>query len=242
MALIAILLLISPSLGHIDGSVPRMNIEGRLQLPPNAGQSNTKEGNAANAIHISNVKVSLNGGEFSAITKRDGSFIFYNVPTGVYSLDVHSVNIFFPAAKVKVVAGKGNDQSNEESSSTENQSVTDQGTISVVEYKYPGAARTPVGYPIVLRALAPLMYFQPKQQFSILGMIMANPMMSLMLLIGGGMVLVIQNIDPETMKEIQEQQKQQGQEDPMQQVQKMMSGGGLGALFGGNAKHDEEDD
>jgi len=69
-------------------------------------------------------------------------------------------------------------------------------------------------------------------------MMLANPMMMLMLVLGGGMVLLLQNIDPETMKEIQEQQK--GQEDPMKQIQKMMSGGGLAGMFGGAAKDDED--
>ena len=49
-----------------------------------------------------------------------------------------------------------------------------------VEYKYPGAKRIPAEYPLNIKPLAPVIFFQKPKSFSILGMIMANPMMLMM--------------------------------------------------------------
>lgn len=194
---------------------------------------------------VGNIKISLNGGEYTTYSRADGSFNFHNIPSGIYYLDVYAINLHYPSAKIKVVTG-GNSEggSDDVLEAPAGSSRTPDGTgyISVVEFKYPGAARLPATYPIVLQAIAPLAYFQPVQKLNILGMILANPMMMIMLIVGGGMVLLLQNIDPETMKEIQEQQKAQGQEDPMKQIQKMMNGGGLGSMFGGTASKDDDDE
>lgn len=57
-------------------------------------------------------------------------------------------------------------------------------SISVVEYKYHGAPRVPAQYPIVLTAYARMQYEIPKPPFSLIGMIMGNPMIIMMLFTG----------------------------------------------------------
>lgn len=84
---------------------------------------------------------------------------------GIYSLDVYSTAFHFPQLKLKV--------------SSEN------ATVSVVEYKYPGAARQPAPYPIIVSALAPIQYEVPKPPFSLLSMLMGNPMILMMIFMGG---------------------------------------------------------
>ncbi len=156
---------------------------------------------------VSNIRVVLNGGEYTSLSRQDGSFAFYNVDTGIYLLEVMSVEFAFPQMKVKVDKDK------------------DGGTVNVVEYKYPGANRTPATHPIRLVALTPLKYFQDPPRFSILGFIMGNPMILLMGLSGGLMFLfpkMLQNMDPEAMKQFEEAQNQ---EDPMAAIKKMMSMG-----------------
>ena len=69
----------------------------------------------------SNIQVTLNGGEYTAISRIDGKFTFYDVPTGVYLLDVLSIHHVFSQMKIKVAA--------------------EEGVINVVEFKYPGAMR-----------------------------------------------------------------------------------------------------
>jgi ER membrane protein complex subunit 7 len=79
-------------------------------------------------------------------------------------LDVYSSVYHFPQLKVKV--------------SAENASV------SAVEYKYPGAPRQPAVYPLQIQAIVPMIYTIPKPPFSLLGMLLGNPMMLLMLFTG----------------------------------------------------------
>ena len=98
----------------------RTSLEGVLGFP-------TKQ---TNAPSLSNIKVTLNGDEYTAFTRADGAFTFYEVPAGIYSLDVLSLHILFPAAKIKVVAAAGVEGSEEKMD------------ITVVEYKYAGAPRS----------------------------------------------------------------------------------------------------
>jgi hypothetical protein len=201
-----------------SSKINRVSVEGRLEIPVAPGRQQQS---------LSNIKVSMNGAEYITYTRYDGSFTFYGVPDGIYSLDVLSVDIFFPSAKLKITSTHNSDHSS---------GSVFEPNINVVEYKYPGSPRIASTYPILLRAIAPLGYFQPKPTFSLLGMLMANPMMVIMLVVGGGVVFMMSNIDPEVMKELKEQQKANGQDDPMAAIQKM-----TGGLFGG-AKNDEDDE
>lgn len=109
-------------------------------------------------------------------------------------------------------------------------------TISVIEYKYPGAPRVAASYPIVLNALAPIQYEVQKPPFSLWGMIMANPMMLMMLfslVMVVGMPYLMQNMSPEELEEIKRQSAKNG--DPMKQLSQLMGGGKT-------ANDDDDDD
>ena len=113
---------------------------------------------------LSNIKVSLNAGEFTTLTTITGAFIFPNVPVGVYSLDVLSITYVFSTMKLKVSDEGDSDILN----------------ITAIEYKYPGAKRNPTSYPLVLYAWARNEYFPVKPPFSIYGLIAGNPMILMM--------------------------------------------------------------
>lgn len=91
----------------VQVSIATLPVDGELNIPT---------GELA-----SNIQVTLNGGEFSAISRIDGRFTFHDVPTGVYLLDVLSIHHVFSQMKIKVAA--------------------EEGVINVVEFKYPGAMR-----------------------------------------------------------------------------------------------------
>jgi Protein of unknown function (DUF2012) len=91
----------------VQVSIATLPVDGELDIPT---------GELA-----SNIQVTLNGGEFSAISRIDGRFTFHDVPTGVYLLDVLSIHHVFSQMKIKVAA--------------------EEGVINVVEFKYPGAMR-----------------------------------------------------------------------------------------------------
>ena len=134
----------------------------------------------------SNFQVVLNRGEHTALSSADGTFMFYDVPAGIYLLDVLSIHHAFPQMKIKVGTGKESNSS----------------PVSVVEYKYPGAMRNQASYPIRLTAIVPLSYFQVKPPLSIMGMLLGNPMILMFLVITAVMVFF-----PNTLKEITESEE-----------------------------------
>lgn len=136
-------------------------------------------------------------------------------PLGIYLVDIHSIDHIFSQIKIKVIA-----ESN---------------TITAVEYKYPGAPRQPASYPLVFTPHVKISYFQKKEPISIYKMAMGNPMMLLMIFTFGIVVMFpkMLGLDKEQMKELMEQQKQQGIEsDPTKAIQK---------LFGMENKNDDDD-
>lgn len=62
-----------------------------------------------------------------------------------------------------------------------------EGTIKCLEYRYPGAVKQPMNYPIELQAQVKLNFFEARPKVSVMGMLMGNPMMLMM----GVMVLAL---------------------------------------------------
>lgn len=106
---------------------------------------------------IEGITISLNT-QYHTISRKDGQFTFFNVPPGVYLMEVQAVHYLFSQCKLK---------------------VDENGQITVVEYKYPGAKRIPVAYPIVLTAITGIQYVVPRPPFSLLALIMQNPIIFL---------------------------------------------------------------
>jgi hypothetical protein len=189
-----------------------LNIEGTVVIP--------------NAKTPANIPLVLNNGEYRTMTKLGGSFVFDKIPSGrnletltndkcifnpffllligIYSLEVYSLTDHFSQLKLKVSA--------------------DNNTISVIEYKYPGAARIVVPYPITLTALAPILYEIPKPPISIVNMIISNPMMLMMLfslVMVVGFPMLLKGMSPEELEEIKRQSAANGG-DPMKKLSKLM--------------------
>lgn len=161
-----------------------------------------------------NFRVTLNGDEFATMTDITGTFTFYNIPSGIYLLDVHSLNQMYPQFKLKV--------------------DSENGTINAVEYKYPGAKRVPAVYPLVITALIPISYFQQRPPLSLLGLLWQNPMITMMVGMFSLMMFfpkLLEGMDPEKMKEMQAEIGDAG--DPMKQMSK---------LFGMSTETKNDDD
>jgi hypothetical protein len=113
--------------------------------------------------------------------------------------------------------------------------IAESNSITAVEYKYPGAPRLAASYPLTFSPHVKVSYFQKKEPISITKMVMGNPMMILMVVTFGIVVMFpkLLGMDKDQMKELMEQQKQQGIEsDPTKAFQK---------LFGMESKNDEDD-
>jgi ER membrane protein complex subunit 7 len=101
--------------------------------------------------------------------------------------------------------------------------------VNVVEYKYPGAKKSPAEYPLHLKALYPIRYYHERPPFSIIGLITGNPMIAIMVFSLGVMAIfpkLLQGIDPEEMKQMQEEMNISA--DPYTELKKMAGLGGGG--------------
>jgi len=150
-------------------------------------------------------RVTLNGGEFETLSLVDGSFVFHHVPPGIYLLDVLSGAALFSQVKINLPSDPD-------------------GKIKCLEYRFPGAQKQPMSYPLDLQAHAKLKYFEEREKIGI-HTFLRNPM-SYMVLFGLFVIVVfpkmIGNMDPEQLKEMQEMQSQMaGAQDPMEMLKNM---------------------
>jgi hypothetical protein len=91
------------------------------------------------------------------LTAVDGTFIFHDISTGVYLVDVLDVQYHFSQLKIKVAAET--DQVHLACEYTLLESAVSI-QVNVVDYKYPGATKQPGQYPLQFKAHAPLKYFE----------------------------------------------------------------------------------
>ncbi|CAO3642115.1 unnamed protein product [Cunninghamella echinulata] len=130
-------------------------------------------------------------GIYSAIVREDGSFSFYNVAPGSYLLEVNNIDYIFPKLRVNV-----------------KENEVDGAYVGVgIGWDKTGYA---VPHPFELKAKVEADYFMPRQGFNVLGMF-KNPMF-LMLGFSGIMLFImpkmLQNMDPEAMKELTQPQSE----------------------------------
>jgi hypothetical protein len=157
-------------------------------------------------------RVALNGGEYTTFARRDGRFTFYDLPSGVYVLDVLAVTENYSQFKIDF--------------------HTKSGEVRVLEYRYPGATKLPSTYPLVIKSQGQTAYFEVRQGMSVWS-ILKQPMVLMMLFSGGMMFLMpkmMENMDPEEMKNMQEEM---GDTDPQAMLRNM---------FGGGKQNDDDSD
>jgi hypothetical protein len=137
-------------------------------------------------------KVVLDHGQMSGNIIKDGTFVIYDVPEGIYVLSVLAHDYAFDQLRIDV--------------------LPDLPTPEIRPY----VAGTPLNppstislpYPVSLSARQKHVYFVPLESFNLVGMFQ-NPMMLLMVL-GGGMMLampyIMKNMDPEAMESFNNRQ------------------------------------
>jgi len=180
-------------------------IQGKIQLP----ETNQK------LQPLNSTLVTLNG-ELSTYTIPTASgenyFTFYNVPTGVHLLNVHSHIYHFSQIKIQILEGE---------------------EPKCIEYVYPGATKRPTSHPLNLVAHANYQYFEPRPTFSPF-VLFKNPMILVMIFSIGMMVVMPQmmkNLDPEQKEQMKKQMEMQS--NPTEMLSQMwgeMSGSGTKEL------------
>mmetsp|Transcript_28313 Transcript_28313/g.58065 ORF Transcript_28313/g.58065 Transcript_28313/m.58065 type:complete len:219 (-) Transcript_28313:99-755(-) len=172
-------------------------VEGVIRLPPAAAAPGMQP-------LLPSTKITLNGGEYEAFSRVDGGFTFHDVKPGVYLLDVLSDEAMFSQVKI-------------------NLPTEPEGKVRCLEYRYPGAPKQPTSYPLNLVAHTKIRYFEPKPTLSIASF-MKNPMAYMMLFTLFVVIVfpkMMNSMDPEQMKEMQEQM--QGN-DPSALFSQLLSG------------------
>ncbi|KAJ1834278.1 hypothetical protein LPJ63_002066 [Coemansia sp. RSA 2711] len=133
----------------------------------------------------------VNGGEHRAFIQKDGSFVVENLTLGDWLLEVASADYAFPKIHVHIA-------------------TSEEGRASVaaryVQIGTEWSEDAPVlAYPLKIEASAKYDFFTPRQGFSIVAMF-SNPYM---LMVGASLAAIFimpklqANLDPETLKELQ---------------------------------------
>ncbi|KAH7491551.1 hypothetical protein PRIC1_003038 [Phytophthora ramorum] len=158
------------------------------------------------------LKVQLNGGEQTVFVRSDGSFTFRDVAPGRYVVDLPSQQFLFSQYKLDVGAD---------------------GLVRALEYKYPGAPKMRANYPLTVEAVKQLDFFEQREKFNLLGLIMNPSFLTIIVPIGLLYVLpkLSEGMDPEEMKKAQEEM---GSADPSSLL--------AGMLGGGQTNADDSDD
>ncbi|ETV90108.1 hypothetical protein H310_15064 [Aphanomyces invadans] len=183
-------------------------IEGRISYPDSVPPPSVDGG-------LPSLQVVLDGGVRSTLSSQDGRFAFYDVPTGRYTVDIHSPVYIFSQFKVDISAA---------------------GDIRVLEFKYPGTPKLAVSHPLVVGAHAKIQYFQPREKFSVMDLV-KNPSF-LALIVPLVMVWLLPKLtesmlDPEEFKQAQEEMGNAA--DPSTLIKGFFGGGG-------DANNDEDSD
>lgn len=132
------------------------------------------------------ILLTVNGGEQKKTHPRnDGSFTFLDVPPGTHLLEVVALGYFYPSIRVDISARHN----------------------GKVHAAWAEDRRRVLPAGMLIEPLKKVEYFEKRQEFSLLSFF-SNPMM-LMMLFTFVCVIILSNIDPETMKEMQNEMQNQ---------------------------------
>ncbi|CAH2060482.1 unnamed protein product [Thlaspi arvense] len=163
-----------------SGSEDSYTITGRVRIPPSNVIGHTAK--------FSNVKVILNGGQSVTFLRPDGYFTFHKVPAGTHLMEVSARGYFFSPVRVDVSArhhGKV-------------QATLTETRRSLTE--------------LVLEPLKEEQYYEVREPFNILSLVKSpmGLMVGFMVVVVFLMPKLMENIDPEEMKQAQEEMRRQG--------------------------------
>ncbi|KAK3130916.1 hypothetical protein QOZ80_6BG0499610 [Eleusine coracana subsp. coracana] len=133
----------------------------------------------------SNTKVILNGGQRVTFARPDGYFAFHNVPAGTHLIEVSSVGYFFSPVRVDISA---RNPGYIQAALTETRRVLNE---------------------LVLEPLKEEQYYEIREPFSIMSLLKSpmGLMVGFMVIMVFVMPKMMENIDPEEMRQAQEQMR-----------------------------------
>ncbi|XP_078162628.1 ER membrane protein complex subunit 7 homolog [Carex rostrata] len=174
--------LINPILAATHGSGDGYTVAGRVKLDSIATKG------FGISPKSSETKVILNGGQKVTFVRPDGYFSFHDVPAGTHLIEVSSMGYFFSPVRVDISA---RNPGKIQAALTENRRTLNE---------------------LVLEPMKEEQYYEIREPFSVMSLVKSP--MGLMI---GFMVLVMfvfpkmmEGVDPEEMRQAQEQMRQQG--------------------------------
>ncbi|XP_044432707.1 ER membrane protein complex subunit 7 homolog [Triticum aestivum] len=168
---------LGPAAADQPGSVEGYTIAGRIKIDAARGFGLPAK--------TSNTKVILNGGQKVTFARPDGYFAFHNVPAGTHLIEVSSLGYFFSPVRVDISA---RNPGHIQAALTENRRVLNE---------------------LVLEPLKEEQYYEPREPFNILSLLKSpmGMMVGFMVLMVVVMPKMMENIDPEEIKQAQEQMR-----------------------------------
>ncbi|GLH02762.1 hypothetical protein R5R35_012896 [Gryllus longicercus] len=170
--------IIDVALSQIDVqtvSTPELySVEGRVYPPDSHILSNWQ----------AQTRVLVNGGEHIGFLKEDGTFIINNVPSGSYVVEIANPNYAYEPVRVEINS-KGKFRARK---------VNYIQTSQVIQ----------VSYPLKLKPLARLRYFQVREQWRITDFLFSPMVLMMVLPLLLIMILPKMMNDPETRKEMEQ--------------------------------------
>lgn len=174
-----------------------ITLHGRLQFPDKRPYNTT-------------TKISVNHGAYTTYSRRDGNFTLYDLPPGIYQIDVLSVHHHFSQVKCQYKPDLQLEQ---------------KPTLSCLEYIYPGSAKRVLDEILVIHALAEVNYFEERKGFSLFS-VLKNPMLLMMIVMVGMMYMMpklMEDMNPEERAQMKKQMAMQ--QDPTKMLGELFSGG-----------------
>ncbi|KAG0629225.1 hypothetical protein M758_1G086800 [Ceratodon purpureus] len=152
-------------------------VEGRVKVEVMRGKGFSK---------TANIKVIINAGEQVSFIRTDGSFSFEGVPGGTYLLEVAALGYFFPMVRVDVSSR-----------------LPGEIRASYIE----GPRR--ISGSLVLEPLREENYYEIREPFSLMGLLKSpmGLMIGFMVICVFLLPMLMDSIDPEEMKRLQETQR-----------------------------------
>lgn len=145
------------------------------------------------------MRVAVDGGKYVGIPREDGTFKVYGVPPGRHFLEVFATGWLFPQLRIAISAGKGKKNPGEISAK-----YVAETSGTAQEFKTPLVLSPKEVKPGVYAKVG---YFQEHPKVSIMSMIFRNPMvlmMGFMGLMAWVMPKMMEGMDPEELKAMQE--------------------------------------
>lgn len=175
-----------PAVALLAAGACALSIEGTVRGAPRAPGSSF----AGAANEAAGLRVTLNGGERSTVTRADGRFGFDGLAPGVYLVEIAPAPL--PARGGGYATGNGGPEhawvystykvqlSEGAPAGSSSGAAAAAGGVQVLEYRYPGAPKLPAAYPIDAVPVARGSFFEERPRTSVLGLL-KNPTVIMML-------------------------------------------------------------